>query len=68
MTIGAGAASFDIALLLPLPLVELVAESVSFVTPPFAGALLGLLESVVVAELASFAGGLEVQASTVEVK
>jgi hypothetical protein len=53
---------------LPLPLVELVAESVSFVTPPFAGALLGLLESVVVAELASFAGGLEVQARTVKLR
>ena len=73
ITIGAGAAAASlpeaIAPPLPLPFAELVAELLSAVAaPPLAAGLFGLFESVVVAELASFAGGLEVQATTAKVR
>jgi hypothetical protein len=54
---------------LPLPFAELVAEPLSGVAAaPLDAGLFGLFESVVVAELASFAGGFEVQARTEKVR
>jgi hypothetical protein len=73
ITIVAGAAVASlpeaIAPPLPLPFAELVAELLSAVArAPLDAGLFGLFESVVVAELASFAGGFEVQAATAKVR
>jgi uncharacterized membrane protein YvlD (DUF360 family) len=77
ITIGAGAGAGapaaslpeDITPSLPLPFVELVVEPLSAVAAlPLAAGLFGLFESVVAAELASFAGGFEVQATAAKVR